>query len=94
MSKDLDLRIDAPAKVSLFLYDNNTFIVESFLDEPVTIKVNAKEGVNTITDILSGEKINKLADQATGRFGRMRGDDKVNTFVVTLMPHTYRVFSK
>jgi hypothetical protein len=94
LSKDLDMRIDAPAKVSLFLYDNNTFIVESFLDEPVTIKVHSKAGVNTITDMLSGEKINRLPEQTVGRWGRLRGDDKNNVFVVTLMPHSYRLFSK
>ncbi|MDR2495681.1 MAG: hypothetical protein LBD21_00915 [Tannerellaceae bacterium] len=92
LSKDLDLRIDAPAKVGLFLYDNGTFIVESFLDEPVTIKVNAREGVSSITDILSGAVIEKLPDAAPQQFRRFRADDKNNAFRVTLPPHSYRVF--
>ena len=33
LSADLFARLEAPGKVSLFLYDNNTLIVESFLDE-------------------------------------------------------------
>jgi hypothetical protein len=95
LSRDLDLRIDAPAKVSLFLYDNNTFIVESFLDHPVTIKVRAKAGVDTITDMLSGETIHRLPGQQPGqRVGHLKNDDKNNVFVVTLMPHSYRVFTK
>jgi hypothetical protein len=95
LSKDLDLRIDAPAKVSLFLYDNGTFIVESFLDEPVTIKINAKEGIDKITDILTGAVVNKQPTAPATPFSRrFRMDDKVNVFTVTLMPHSYKVFQK
>ena len=95
LSKDLDLRIDAPAKVSLFMYDNGTFIVESFLDEPVTIQVNAKEGFERITDMLSGAVITKQPDPpGAAMMRRFRGDDKSVVFRVTLMPHSYRVFTK
>ena len=92
LCKDLDMRIDAPAKVSLFIYDNGTFIVESFLDEPVTIKINAREGIDKITDMLSGAVIEKnLAVKTFFPFGP-RGDDKINAFTVTIPPHSYRVF--
>jgi hypothetical protein len=95
LSKDLDLRIDAPSKVSLFLYDNGTFIVESFLDDPVTIKIHAKEGIEKITDILTGSVINKQPPASQSPFARRgRADDKVNVFSVTLMPHSYKVFQK
>jgi len=96
LSKDLDVRIDAPAKVSLFLYDNGTFIVESFLDEPVTIRVNTKEGIDRITDILSGTVIEKASANKTPRFFGygFRGDDKTNVFTVTIPPHSYRVFKR
>ena len=94
LSKDLDFRIDAPAKVSLFLYDNGTFIVESFLDEPVTIRINAKEGIDRITDMLSGAVIDRQPAQAVSpMMRRFRPDDKNNVFSVTLMPHSYRVFT-
>ena len=92
LGKDLDIQIDAPAKVALFLYDNGTFIVESFLDEPVTIGINAKEGIDRITDMISGTVVNKLpVDNLSSR--RFRPDDKTNVFRVTLPPHSYRVFT-
>jgi len=96
LSKDLDIRIDAPAGVSLFLYDNDTFIVESFLDDPVEIKINAREGIDRITDMLSGAVIEKPpADNAPRPFWfSFRADDKNNVFTVTLPPHSYRVFRK
>ena len=95
LSKDLDMRIDAPAKVSLFLYDNGTFIVTSFLDEPVTININAREGIDRITDMLNGSVIDKQPAQPVTPFSRrFRADDKNNVFRVTIMPHSYRVFTK
>ena len=95
LSKDLELRIDAPAKVGLFVYDNGTFIVESFLDEPVTISINTEAGIEQITDILSGAVIRKQPEPNVPIYlRRFRPDTKNNVFRVTLMPHSYRVFSK
>ncbi|MDR1356616.1 MAG: hypothetical protein LBJ58_02985 [Tannerellaceae bacterium] len=97
LSKDLEVRIDAPAKVGLFVYDNGTFIVESFLDYPVTINVNTTDNITVITDILSGIKVDKQPEANAGPsiFGRrFRPDDKNNVFRVTLMPHSYKVFQK
>jgi len=38
------VRLEAPAKVSLFTYDNDTFVVESFLDQPVAARVTGSFG--------------------------------------------------
>ena len=95
LSKDLDLRIEAPSKVGLFLYDNGMFIVESFRDEPITILIKAKEGIERITDILDGSVIDTLPQNNEGvLFRRFRADDKVNAFRITLPPHSYKVFQK
>ncbi|MDR1920003.1 MAG: ELKS/Rab6-interacting/CAST family protein [Tannerellaceae bacterium] len=96
LSKDLDMRIDAPAKVGLFLYDNGAFIVESFRDEPVTIHLHTREGIDRITDLLSGSVIEKQPEpEGAGMYlRRFRADDKTQVFRITLMPHSYRVFTK
>jgi hypothetical protein len=39
LTRELPVRVDGPGRVSLFVYDNDTFIVESFLDEPVDVGV-------------------------------------------------------
>ena len=41
-TQGLDVRMDGPAEVSLFLYDNDTLVVESFRDEPTEVSVVAK----------------------------------------------------
>ncbi|KAA6308247.1 hypothetical protein EZS27_040074, partial [termite gut metagenome] len=95
LSKDLDIRIEAPAKVGLFLYDNGTFIVESFLDKPVTIQIIANENINSLNDMIDGSVVEKLVNRRpVSFFWQMRNAEKTNTFRVTLMPHSYRVFEK
>lgn len=36
---DLKVTVEAPGEVCLFGYDNNSFVLESFLDKEVTIKI-------------------------------------------------------
>lgn len=81
MSRDLKVRLEGPAKVSLFVYDNDTFIVESFLDEPVGVKVIFQNAVKSntakVTDLVDNKKV----------------ECEGNGLSLTLQPHTYRVFS-
>lgn len=107
LTKDIDVRIEAPAKVSLFAYDNGTFIVESFLDEPVTIKISTPKEIEKLTDILTNAVIEKLptprpAFSFPGGMELPEGFDFSafmpgggrNTYRVTLPPHSYKVFKK
>jgi len=93
LSRDLGIRIDGPSKVSLYVYDNGTFIVESFLDKPVTIQVVTDEQVNFIKDVLSGSEINFETNEKPVN-SRTRDLEPVHSFRVTIMPHSYRVFKK
>ena len=54
LSPDLKFRIEGQSMVSLFVYDNNTMIVESFLPEETKVKVIAGSGITKLTDIVSG----------------------------------------
>ncbi|GHT33515.1 permease [Bacteroidia bacterium] len=97
LSKDLDIRLEGPAKVSLFLYDNGTFIVESFLDEPVTVQLITDQKIEKITDLVGGATYEKLPPPpvpAGFAFFMMRGGPTTNTYRVTLPPHSYKVFQK
>jgi hypothetical protein len=99
IGKDIDIRIEAPAKVSLFVYDNGTFILESFLDQPVTIQVIASERTDKLTDLVSGAVYEKLPPPPMPSgfdffFFMMNAGEKTNKFRVTLPPHSYKVFNK
>jgi hypothetical protein len=51
--RDHFVRLEAPAQVTLFLYDNDTFIVESFLDETVEINLIINNCFQTIKEVNS-----------------------------------------
>lgn len=95
MSQDLDIRIEGPSKVSLFLYDNGTFIVESFNDTPVPIRIVADESVNSLIDVVDGSKLTPVTDDLPSpqirHFG-FKPAEKKSIYSLTLMPHSYRVF--
>jgi len=93
MSKGLDAYLDAPAKVSLFLYDNRTMVVENFNDEPVEVSIMMAEGQATIAELQTGKVIEPQPQQQApaGFWGRMLPAEKA--FRVVLPPHSYRGFS-
>lgn len=80
----LPVRLEGPAQVGLFVYDNNTFIVESFKapgEKPVAVKVVLDRKVTKLTDLVSGKVMPGKADK----------DGKV--FDLSLGPASYRVFA-
>ena len=56
LTRDLPVRLEGPAQVSLFEYDNGTFVVESFLDHPVAVRVTGSFAhlENLTTGVTSG----------------------------------------
>jgi hypothetical protein len=90
VTQDFNIRIEGPSQVCLFNYDNGTFIVESFLPEPVTIKIAAKEPVASLKDLVNNEILQgtTIADP----FSRNRQTTAERSFEITLKPHSYRVF--
>ncbi len=94
MSHDLDIYIKGPSKVSLFLYDNRTFIIESFNDNPVEVQVMTKKSVLTLKNLLNNESLSpEKVESSTYMSDWRRVKDDENGFKVTLKPHSYQVFS-
>jgi hypothetical protein len=87
----LPVKLEAPGKVSLFVYDNNTFIVHNFRDEPVSVGVALATGVGSLDDLASGEKLPTSERKEAARFGMAATSTPVATF--TLAPHSFRAFS-
>ena len=80
MSKGLDLYLEGPSKVGIFLYDNKTVIVENFNDSPVDIKLVGKPGFTTLTDLETGDTITATVEQHAPKAS------------ITLAPHSYKAF--
>jgi hypothetical protein len=81
LAKDMFVRLDTPSQVSLYVYDNDKFIVESFRRDPMQAVV--------VTD----KRITKLRDLQTGQW--FTGTDRAGAtaFEMPLNPGSYRVFS-
>jgi hypothetical protein len=88
----LDVRMDGPAEVSLFLYDNGTLVVHSFRDEATEVSLVAK-GAKALRDLETGEVLaGRAIPEGQGFF---RSPDAGKTVIkVPVKPHSYRAFQK
>jgi len=91
LTRHLDVLIEAPAQVSLFLYDNHTFIVESFLDETVPVTIVADQKTDKLTDLVSGEILGGTTRAPLSYRGVTLREGKT-IFTINIKPHSYRVF--
>ena len=76
------VRLDAPGRVSLYVYDNDKFIVESFQENPVPT-------ARVVTD----KRITKLLDMLTGQVLVGTSQGSTTVFETPLTSGSYRVFS-
>jgi hypothetical protein len=81
LAKDMFVRLDTPSQVALYVYDNDKFIVESFLQEPMRAVV--------VTD----RRITKLRDLQSGQLLTGAERDGATVFEMPLNSGSYRVFS-
>jgi hypothetical protein len=80
----LSVQLEGPGQVSIYLYDNNTFIVESFRPETTEIKITAATSSKKITDLRTGEVITAVE--------RRGWNSSRSVFSLNLKPHSFRVF--
>ena len=87
----LPVQLEAPGKVSLFVYDNGTFIVHNFRDEPVNAAVTMRAGIASLTDLGSGESVTTSERKETPRFGAPAAPP-VSVAAFAIAPHSFRAF--
>ncbi|MBN1362009.1 MAG: hypothetical protein JW993_15545 [Sedimentisphaerales bacterium] len=95
LGRDLFVSLDAPDHVSLFAYDNRTFIVQNFRSEPVRTRVRVTDATR-IRDLLTDQTL--AGPQSTGGGGRRAGRGNFGGpggafFEVTVPGHSFRVFA-
>jgi hypothetical protein len=79
--RDLYVRLEAPSQVGLFVYDNDTFIVESFREAGGTVRLSIEGRITKLRDLVSGRELT----------GQARGDRMM--FDVMVRPGAYTVLS-
>jgi hypothetical protein len=93
LAKEMYVRLDGPSQVAMFVYDNDTFIVESFLPEGVDVKIMADKRISKLSDILTGEELSgEAVSTQPRRFGQGPSAPDKTAFKMTIKPHSFRVF--
>ena len=92
MSKDMDVYMEGPSKVGLFMYDNQTFVAENFNDKPVEIRIIREAGKTvSLKSLLDDETILPMPKEQPS-FGWGRPSEPKDYFRIILMPHSYKAF--
>jgi hypothetical protein len=81
--------IDAPAKISLFAYDNSSVVVESFLDKPEIVTVSTESSAKHLRNAATGE----MLDGKPAPASRNRRSAQRMQFTFTLQPHSFIAFT-
>ena len=94
LMRDIYVRVDGPSQVALFVYDNDTFIVESFLPESVDVNIVTDKRISKLRDVLSGEELSGKSPPEPPMWARrwQRQENDKLIFDTQIKPHSYRVF--
>jgi hypothetical protein len=90
VSPGMDVYMEGPSQVSLFTYDNGTFVAHSFQDKPVEVSFVFKGKV--LVDIGSGELLEPATRPEMPVNGHPRTGAQESVVKVTLPPHSFRAF--
>jgi len=90
ISEDFQIRLEGASQVALFVYNNNTFIIESFLPESTTVKIITSSKTNELMDILTNEEISGFRKESPVIWGREKEEE--SSFEIAIKPHSFRVF--
>jgi hypothetical protein len=91
MGAQLPVQIEGLSGISLYVYDNNTFIAESFLDKGTAINIVTSTAHNKITDISSGQQFMDELRKPGMSYTEKNRKEK-NVYSLTIKPHSFRVF--
>ena len=90
LSQDMDVRIEGPAQICLFDYDNGTFIVESFLPDSTSFNIVVRKQGGKLKNVLTGDILSGTPGESRPIWGREKSE--ITTFPVGLKPHSFLVF--
>lgn len=91
MSRQLNVQMEGSAKASLYVYDNNTFILESFNDTDTEVKIVTPKQFQTIADLSTKQTYQGEVRKPGFSYIEQKQSEK-NIYSIIVKPHSYRVF--
>jgi hypothetical protein len=86
------VRLDGPAQVALFSYDNGALIVQNFSDTAADVKISTLGKVTKLKNLVTGEIIEGKSPPPRGWNWRNETVEERVSFSVHLPPHSFAVF--
>jgi hypothetical protein len=87
-------QIDAPSKVSLFAYDNRTFVVESYLDTPTQVTFSSPGTSTHLRNLATGELVEGKVPVIPRNPWRRTPPPPHTEFHIELQPHSFAAFAE
>jgi hypothetical protein len=88
LTGEFPVQIDAPSLVSLFDYDNRTFVVESYRDQPTPVTVSILGLAKRLRNLDSGEVVTAVANK------RSATTPQRTEFQIEVAPHSFVAFAE
>ncbi len=96
VAPDFPVRIESASRVALFAYDNNTFVVESFLPSETKVRISVAGDGRQLHDLMKGGMLHALPPPPPKMVGYpprpMPSGPPRSEFEVTIQPHSWLVF--
>ena len=93
LMRGFPVRLDGPAQVALFAYDNHAFVVESYLPGETEVQVSVPAGFTKLKNLVTGEVMTGQTPVSDFGFRRRGNEESRVSFTVRLLPHSYAVFA-
>jgi hypothetical protein len=87
------VRVDGPAQVALFSYDNGAFIVQNFSATAADVKISTLGSAATLKNLVTGEIVAGRFPPSHGWNWRNKNIEDRVSFSEHLLPHSYAVFA-
>jgi hypothetical protein len=87
------VRLDGPAQVALFAYDNDAFIAENFSASPAEVRLSTLGKATKLTNLVTGEGVTGKLPPPPGWNRQNETTEARVSFAVHLPPHSYAVFT-
>jgi hypothetical protein len=93
LMRGFPVRLDGPAQVALFAYDNGAFIVQNFSATAADVKISTLGNSTKLKNLVTGETLEgKLPPRRGWNWRNENTEDRV-AFTTHLPPHSYAVFT-
>jgi hypothetical protein len=91
--RDFPVRLDGPAQVALFTYDNDTLIAENFSAAPADVTISMLGNSTRLKNLVTGGIIEGRQPQPRGWTWQVETEEDRVSFTLRLLPHSYAAFA-